>query len=158
MRSPLRCGILIAAREKSIAAFSVATRQNPGVARWDDIRQIALSLPEAEEEPGERPAFRVRGKLFAWRSRDRDGATLALRVDRDEKQLMLESRPDLYFQTPHYEGYPGVLVHLDAIDLDELRERIEDAWLIQAPKLLAKEYLGTRRAPAGARTVPRCPN
>ncbi len=48
--------------------------------------------------------------------------------------MMLESRPDLYFQTPHYEGYPGVLVHLDAIDLDELRERIEDAWMIQAPK------------------------
>ena len=111
------------------------------MAGWDDIRAIALSLPEAEEEPGERPAFRVRGKLFAWRSRDRDGATLALRVDRDEKQMMLESRPDLYFQTPHYEGYPGVLVHLDAIDLDELRERIEDAWMIQAPKSLTKGYL-----------------
>ena len=55
--------------------------------------------------------------------------------------MMLEARPDLYFQTPHYEGYPGVLVHLDAIDLDELRERIEDAWLIQAPKRLAKDYL-----------------
>ena len=108
---------------------------------WDDIRTIALSLPEAEEEHGERPAFRVRGKLFAWRSRDRDGATLALRVDRDEKQMMLESRPDLYFQTPHYERYPGVLVHLDAIDLDELRERIEDAWMIQAPKSLTKDYL-----------------
>jgi hypothetical protein len=111
------------------------------VAGWADIRKIALSLPEAVEEPGERPGFRVRGKLFAWRSRDRDGATLALRVDRDEKQLMLESHPDLYFQTPHYEGYPGVLVHLDAIDLDELRERIEDAWLIQAPRTLAKEFL-----------------
>ena len=73
------------------------------MAGWDDIRKIALSLPEAVEEPGERPGFRVRGKLFAWRSRDRDGATLALRVDRDEKQLMLESHPDLYFQTPHYE-------------------------------------------------------
>ncbi len=100
------------------------------MAGWDDIRKIALSLPEAVEEPGERPAFRVRGKLFAWRSRDRDGATLALRVDRDEKQMMLEGRPDLYFQTPHYEGYPGVLVHLDAIDLDELqradRGRVDD--------------------------------
>jgi hypothetical protein len=111
------------------------------MAGWDDIRKIALSLPEAVEEPGERPGFRVRGKLFAWKSRDRDSATLALRVDGDEKQLMLESHPDLYFQTPHYEGYPGVLVHLDAIDLDELRERIEDAWLIQAPRTLAKEFL-----------------
>jgi hypothetical protein len=114
------------------------------VAGWADIRRIALSLPEAEEEAGERSGYRVRGKLFAWKSRDRDGATLALRVDRDEKQLMLEARPDLYFQTPHYEGYPGVLVHLDAIDLDELRERIEDAWLIQAPKSLSNDYLAGR--------------
>jgi hypothetical protein len=55
--------------------------------------------------------------------------------------MMLESRPDLYFETPHYNGYPGVLVHLDAIDEAELRERMEDAWAIQAPKRLAKEYL-----------------
>ena len=77
------------------------------MAGWDDIRKIALSLPEARKSPGERAAFRVRGKLFAWRSRDRDGGTLALRVDRDEKPMMLEARPDLYFQTPHYEGVPG---------------------------------------------------
>ena len=111
---------------------------------WATVRKIALSLPEAIEDSGERPGYRVRGKLFAWKSRDRDGGTLALRVDRDEKQLMLESHPDVDFQTPHYEGYPGVLVHLDAIDIDELRERIEDAWLIQAPKTLAKEYLAER--------------
>ena len=83
---------------------------------WDTVREIALSLPEAVEEPGERPGYRVRGKLFAWMSRERDGGTLAIRVDREEKPLMLESRPDLYFETPHYEGYPAVLVHLDAID------------------------------------------
>ena len=111
------------------------------MATWRTVRAIALSLPEAEEIPGDRPQFRVRGKLFAWKSRDRDGATLAIRVDRDENPMMLEARPDLYFETPHYNGYPGVLVHLDAIDRDELRERIEDAWLIQAPKPLAKEYL-----------------
>jgi hypothetical protein len=111
------------------------------VATWSTVRRIALSLPEAEEIPGERVSYRVRGKLFAWKSRDRDGGTLAIRVDRDEKAMMLESRPDLYFETPHYNGYPGVLVHLDAIDREELRERIEDAWLIQAPKKLAREFL-----------------
>jgi hypothetical protein len=121
-------------------------RQTANVATWRTVRSIALSLPEAEEEAGDRPAFRVRGKLFAWKSRDRDGGTLAIRVDRDEKLMMLESRPDLYFQTPHYEGYPGVLVHLDAIDRDELRERIEDAWLIQAPKTLAREFLAAQDA------------
>lgn len=110
------------------------------MATWQTVRELALSLPEAEEVPGERASYRVRGKLFAWRSRDRDGGTLALRVDRDEKPMMLESRPDLYFETPHYEGYPAVLVHLGAIGDDELRERIEDAWLIQAPRKLAAEY------------------
>jgi hypothetical protein len=106
------------------------------------VRRIALSLPEAEETGAkEKPSYRVRGKPFAWRSRVQDGATLAIRVDREEKPLILESRPDLYFVTPHYSGYPAVLVHLDAIDVDELRERIEDAWLIQAPKRLTKDYL-----------------
>lgn len=107
---------------------------------WNTVRKIALSLPEVEEVEGDRPSFRVRSKGFAWKSRERDGGTLAIRVDRDEKPLMLEGRPDLYFETPHYVGFPAVLVHLEAIDLQELRERIEDAWLIQAPKSLAKQF------------------
>jgi hypothetical protein len=115
---------------------------------WQTIRELALSLPEAEEDATGRPSWRVRGKMFAWKSRDRDGGTLAVRVDRDEKPLMLDARPDLYFETPHYVGYPAVLVHLDAIDQDELRERLEDAWLIQAPKKLAAAFLGGARAPA----------
>ena len=80
-------------REVNDRRDGCVTRQNPAVVGWEDIRKIALSLPEAEEEPGDRPAFRVRGKLFAWKSRDRDGGTLALRVDRDEKQLMLDLIP-----------------------------------------------------------------
>jgi hypothetical protein len=105
------------------------------------VRAIALSLPEVEEVPGDRPSFRVCGKGFAWMSRERDGSTLAIRVDREEKPLMLESRPDLYFETSHYHGYPAVLVHLDDIPREELRERIEDAWLIQAPRTLARRFL-----------------
>jgi hypothetical protein len=83
----------------------------------------------------------VHGKLFAWMSRPRDGGTLAVRVDRDEKQLLLESRPDLYFTTPHYDGYPAVLVQLDTIGRDDLAERLEDAWLTRAPKRLAAQFL-----------------
>ncbi len=82
----------------------------------------------------------MRGKGFAWTSRERDGGTLAIRVDRDEKPMMLQGRPDLYFETPHYANFPAVLVHLDAIDDQELRERIEDAWLIQAPRTLATQF------------------
>ena len=64
-----------------------------------------------------------------------------MRVDRDEKHLILESNPDVYFETPHYHGYPAVLIRLEKINRDELAERLEDAWLIQAPKRLAAEFL-----------------
>jgi hypothetical protein len=108
---------------------------------WKTVREIALSLPEVEEVPGDRPSFRVRGKGFAWTSRERDGGTLVLRVDRDEKPLLLEGRSEIFFETPHYVGYPAVLVRLDKIGRKELREMLEDAWAIQAPKALAKEFL-----------------
>jgi hypothetical protein len=111
---------------------------------WETVRQIALALPEAEDASGERPAFRVRGKLFAWQSRPRDGGALAVRVDADEKQLILGSNPDVYFETPHYRGYPAVLIRLEKIDREELAERIEDAWLVQVPKRLAAQYLDSR--------------
>jgi hypothetical protein len=109
---------------------------------WETVREIALSFPGVEEATDGRTAFRVRGKLFAWMSRARDGGTLAVRVDRDEKQLLLDARPDLYFTTPHYDGYPALLVHLDSSARDELTERLEDAWLSRAPKRLAAAFLG----------------
>jgi hypothetical protein len=110
------------------------------VVGWDDVREIALSFPEVEEAGDERVAFRVRGKLFAWAARERDGGGLGIRVDREEKRLILDSSPDVYFTSPHYDGYPGVQIRLEAIDREELRMRLEDAWLIQAPKKLAAAY------------------
>lgn len=107
---------------------------------WDAVREIALSFPEVEESVEGRPAFRVRGKLFAWAARERDGGGLAIRFDREEKQLILDSNPDVYFSSPHYDGWPGVQIRLEDIDPDELRMRLEDAWLIQAPKRLAAAY------------------
>jgi hypothetical protein len=83
----------------------------------------------------------VRGKLFAWEARERDGGGLAVRVDREEKQLILDADPDVYFTSPHYRGYPGVQIQLESISDDELRSRLEDAWLIQAPKRLATAYV-----------------
>ena len=107
---------------------------------WSTVREIALSFPEMDESGEDRAAFRVDGKLVAWVARERDGGGLAVRVDRDEKQLILDSNPDVYFTSPHYNGYPGVQIRLEAIDREELFERIEDAWLIQAPKKLAAGY------------------
>jgi hypothetical protein len=117
---------------------------------WDTVMEIALSFPEVEETGEDRVAFRVRGKLFAWAARERDGGGLGIRVDREEKQLILDSNPDVYFASPHYDGWPGVQIRLEAVDPDELRMRLEDAWLIQAPKKLAAAY-ATPPRPTDAR-------
>jgi hypothetical protein len=109
------------------------------MADWETVRTIVSGFPEVEESTQGRSAWRVRGKLFAWEARERDGGGLAVRVDREEKQLILDSNPDVYFASPHYAGYPGVQIRLELIDEGELRERLEDAWLIQAPKRLAAQ-------------------
>ncbi len=111
------------------------------MADWKTVRKIALSFPEVEESTGERTAYSVRGKGFAWAGRERDGGGLAVRVERDEKELILDANPDVYFTSPHYRGFPAVQIRLDQIDREELRQRLEDAWLIQAPKRLAAEYV-----------------
>ena len=111
------------------------------MADWRTVRRIAGGFPEVDADLEGRPVWRVRGKVFAWRARERDGSGLAVRVDRDEKQLILDGNPDVYYVTPHYNGYPGVIIRISAITRDELFERLEDAWLIQAPKKLAADYV-----------------
>ncbi len=114
------------------------------MAGWDTVRAIALSLPEAEESTEGRLAFSVRGKGFAWEARERDGGGLAVRCDRDEKQLILDSDDVVYFTSPHYTGFPAVQIRVEEIDAAELRDRLEEAWLIQAPKRLGASYLAER--------------
>jgi hypothetical protein len=111
------------------------------VADWETVREIVAAFPEVEESLEGRHAWRVRGKLFAWEARERDGGGLAVRVDREEKQLILDGNPSVYFTSPHYRGYPGIQIRLEAIQTEELRSRLEDAWLVQAPKRLAAAYL-----------------
>jgi hypothetical protein len=116
---------------------------------WDDVRELALALPAAEESTVYRkPAFKVAGKTFAWESPHERGK-LVLHCELDERPLMIAARPDVYFVTPHYEPYGMVLVHLERADRAELAERIEESWLIRAPKALADAFIaatdGTRR-------------
>ena len=110
------------------------------MATWRDVCELAAGLPEVEEGTTYRkPALKVRGKVFAWMSPHADA--LALRVDPAERPLMLESQPDVYYLIPHYAESAIVLVRLDvATDLDELRERIEESWLLAAPDALARDY------------------
>jgi len=110
------------------------------MATWEDVRRLALALPQAEESTTYRkPAFKVAGKSFAWESPHEHGA-LALNCDPGERPLMIEARPEMFFTTPHYDGYPIVLVRLEGADAGELAERIEESWLIAAPKRLVDEH------------------
>ena len=107
------------------------------MATWDDVRRLGAELPEVEEGTAyRRPALRVRRKMFAAMSPHEEGA-LVVRVDELEKPLLIESRPDVYFSTPHYDGWPMLLVRLEEADDEALRERLEDSWLLAAPPALA---------------------
>jgi len=107
------------------------------VLTWRDVVELARELPEIEESTSYgRPALKVRGKFVAALRTDPDA--LVLRCDLEEKPLLLEARPDILFETPHYHGYGAMLVKLDASP-DDAREFLVDSWLIAAPKTLAKQ-------------------
>ena len=107
---------------------------------WDEVRALALALPEVEETTSYRsPAFAVAGKTFAGVSRHA-GAIWA-RCDREERPLLVASKPDVYRLTPHFEAAPAhLLIWLEHADEDDVRERLVDAWLIKAPRRLAKQH------------------
>ncbi|WP_144875019.1 MmcQ/YjbR family DNA-binding protein [Microbacterium sp. 1.5R] len=133
------------------------------MATVEDVRAIALALPGVSERVGGHtgePAWRLPSGQIAWirgpRATDLqqlaalgaawpEGPVLAVRVGtQDEKQEMLAAEPDVLFTIPHFDGYAGLLVRLDAIDRDRLAEIIADAWLVRAPVLVAKRWLDER--------------
>jgi hypothetical protein len=125
------------------------------VATWEDVRRIALSLPEAHEQGTHGlAAWRIRDKLFVWERPLRrsdlralgdqapEGPILGARVEHlVAKEALISDSPDVFFTTPHFDGYPAVLIRLERIGLDELEEVIVEAWLARAPKRLAKQYV-----------------
>jgi hypothetical protein len=125
------------------------------VADWEDVRRIALGLPEtSERKQWGNDSWRVRNKPFVWERPLRqsdlralgdaapDGPILGARVEHlIAKEALLADDPEVYFTTPHFDGYAAVLVRLERIALDELEELIVEAWLCQAPKRLARDYM-----------------
>ncbi len=98
------------------------------MATWPDVLRVVLALPETEESTSYRmPSAKVRGKTFLNVSPHEEGA-LVLRCPSEEAELLVAARPELYFLTPHYEGYDCVLARLEALDADELAARVEDAY------------------------------
>ena len=123
-----------------------------------DLDELALSLPQVTKELSDdgRPAYRVHGKLFCCQRGRRPDAVdpetgerlpdvLMFRVpDLGVKELMLADERGVFFTTPHFDGYPAVLVRIPAlaeIDRDELEELVVEAWLTRAQKRVAKAWL-----------------
>jgi hypothetical protein len=106
----------------------------------EHIRQVALSLPGSIEKPYNRlPSFRVRGNLFV-RMHELPDAFLIRCTGLEERDELLKAEPAKFFITPHYDGYPAVLVRLSQIDLDEMTELVTESWRICAPKRLLAAY------------------
>ena len=111
------------------------------MASEEDVRRIALSLPETIEKPWfNTPGFRVKDKGFLRIRSEAEGGLVVFVADLGEKEALLASDPDKFFTTPHYDGYPAVLVNLPAVDVDELRELITDSWRLKAPKRVLKAF------------------
>lgn len=139
------------------------------MATWNDVRRLALSLPLAKErfQHGS-TGWAVKDKGFAWERplRKSDlaalgaeapkGAILAVRTaDLEMKEALLAHDSGVYFTTPHFDGYPAVLVRLGRIKVSELKDIIIEAWLARAPERLAQEYLAACTAKAGSGRVRR---
>ena len=122
------------------------------MATWDDVARVIEGLPVTSEASPR--SWRVGKKLIAWERPLRkadydalgadapDGDILGARVaDEGVKFALIADDPGVYFTTPHFDGYPAILVRLAEIGVPELEELITEAWLAQAPKSLAKGFL-----------------
>ena len=121
-----------------------------------DLHRLALALPGVTEEiEDDRPAYKVNGKLMCLHRRPRPDAVdaagerltdvLMFRVrDLEMKELLLSDDRGVYFTTPHFQGYAAVLVRipdLGKMDDEELNDLLVDAWLLRAPKRVARAWL-----------------
>jgi len=106
-----------------------------------DVRKIALGLPGAFEKPshGGQPSWRTKARMFTWIREDPEA--LVVWVDsEEEKHALIAAEPKKFSTTPHYDGYPMVLVDLQAVDRQEAEELIVESWRLRAPKGLLKEW------------------
>ena len=127
------------------------------MATMADLDELALGLPQTTKELSDdgRPSYLVHGKLFCFhRGRRRDAVdaagerlddVLMFRVaDLDMKDLLLADERGLFFTTPHFNGYPALLLRipeLARIDREELEDLVVEAWLTRVQKRVAKAWL-----------------
>jgi hypothetical protein len=112
----------------------------------DDVRRLAMALPEVEEIDCDGFDFRVGGHGFVWSYPERlPGKPRVLRTDiavvfvgdEAEKQALVLGEPELFFAAPGYDGWPLVMLRLSRVAVDRLAELITDAWRMRAPASVA---------------------
>ena len=135
------------------ALGSVLARYDRCMATLETVAKLALALPEVVEQRSKEGllAWSVKGKSIAWERPLRrsdllalgdkapKGTILAVYVpDLETKDAMLTAREQVYFTTPHFDGYAIVLIRLAKIPVRELREALSEAWRARAPKRLLR--------------------
>jgi hypothetical protein len=120
------------------------------MADLEDVRRIALSLPETTGDSGFAVLRGGKPRGFAWvwmervepkKPRVSCPEVIAVRTaGLDEKDGLIAADPEKYFTEPHYNNFPAVLVRLANVELDELEELLIEGWRCQAPKALVKEF------------------
>ncbi len=125
------------------------------MATWDDVRELAIALPETTEHVSHGGVqWKVRAKGFVWERPLRRADLEALGIDAQEgpvlgaatedeavKLALISEDPSVFFTTPHFDGYAAVLVHLDRISKRRLAELVAEAWAAKAPARLVREHL-----------------
>jgi hypothetical protein len=106
---------------------------------FDLVRSLARALPKAEEGTSYgTPAFKVGGKLFV--RLHQDGESLVVKIDPGERAIWMKAEPETFYITDHYLNYPWILVRMASVDPDDLRDLLEEAWRLTAPKRLVSEF------------------
>jgi hypothetical protein len=107
---------------------------------FDDVRKLALAWPEVEDGMSYgTPALKVRKKLLA-RLREDDKTLVMLGVPQDEREMLIESQPKIYYFTDHYRDYPTVLIRLSRAKRSHLEPLLRRRWRALASKGAVKEY------------------
>ncbi|RKH07427.1 hypothetical protein D7X74_32960 [Corallococcus sp. CA047B] len=134
----------------------MATKQAKPVKRKgrltvDDVRELALALPATEERPSYgTPGFRVSNKLFA---RVLDDDSIVIKVDFDHREALLQTQPDVFRVTPHYQDWPMVIVQLTTVKRPLLQSLLKEAWRRCASAKVLKAELSSSPETPSPRTA-----
>jgi hypothetical protein len=105
---------------------------------FDDVVRLTTHLPGVAEGTSYGTRALRTGRRFMCRLRE-DGDTLVLTpIDEIQQRFLMETQPDIFYKTPHYEGYDTILIRLSRVDESELRELLEQCWQSLATKSLLK--------------------